>query len=223
MRWLLECIQRGSNWEFWRSFMLDVWVLTGYWGGLVPMPTSLTSPVILGSTWCSTSRTRFFTALQWPIRRPYQMSQHRLPGVPSRSRFIYHYHHHWRAPHWGDWGCPDRRDLVHCWWHLPSLFGLLAWTTWFWLHLFAGRGDYTTQPRAFTWLSPSPFFRGEFFEAGDGNLSSSGTWRTEVRRRRNSLQLLGYFCIRFFSYALLGLAFISPTSVRMGTLFYGVV
>jgi len=51
----------------------------------VLMPTSSTPPMILESTRCSTLRTWLFTALQWPIRWSYLMSQHRLPGVPAVS------------------------------------------------------------------------------------------------------------------------------------------
>ena len=54
----------------------------------------------------------------------------------------------------------------------------------------------------------------------DGNPPSSGTWRTYVCRRRNSLLLLGYFLL-VVSFLYFVVAF-SPTLVRMGEFFlYG--
>ena len=52
----------------------------------------------------------------------------------------------------------------------------------------------------------------------DGNLSSSGTWRTYVHRRHNSSIIMMFSLLIGFFFSILVVAF-SPTSVRIGNSF----
>jgi len=154
------------------------------------MPTSSITPEILESTPVSNVEdlTLYNTQVTYPMAildeppSTFRGPSHSPGTVPCLTTTITTIE---ETPQWGDWGYSDRRDSVHRRWHLPSLFGSLAWTAQFRLHLVTGRRDYTS----FYITLRHHSLEANFSKLGrvGGNPSSSGTLR------RNSLQLLGCF------------------------------
>ena len=177
------------------------------------MPRSSTSLVIMESTRCSTLRTWFFTTLQLPIQWSYHMSQHQLSGVPSRSwsttttttieeapteeiegimtdetvsTIAGTYHHY--LVRWRGWPASD------CTWlRAEDIMQLNPELLHDFQHHYSLEANFSKPGR----LDENPF--------------SSRTWRTYVRRRRNSIIRLFSSLLCYFVY--LVVAF-SPTSVK---------